>query len=154
MEEQVQVDKKAKKSKKFAAESQMTAEDQATGTDAAANEATEAIAKAKGAPRPRKVDYGIADDAQIVRLVDTANVRKDILLAWQNTDDNPTVAEFFTRYSEAERVEARHGLRVMSRRKLIKIVHPDGSEFPRDIVPGADPEPSEAGATPEGTDQE
>lgn len=133
METNVQVDKKSKKSKKFDAEA-ATGEVQAAGADAAAVEATEAIEKAKGAPRPRKWDYGITDEAQIVRVAENPRVAKDIEVAWSNTEDNPTVAVYFELYGEDSRTDARHGLRVMSRRGLIKLVHADGQEFPRTYV--------------------
>lgn len=144
METNVQTDKKAKKAKKHDAG---TVESAATDTGATngSAEGGEGEAKATGAPRPRKWDYGITDEAQIVRKAEAPSVRKDIEVAWAVTEGNPTVAAFMAQFEDKS--DARHCLRVMSRRELIKIVGTDGTEFPRPYVA---PEPkAEAPATAE-----
>jgi hypothetical protein len=132
METNVKTDKKGKKAKKY--------EDAEVVTTAPAPEADSPEAPTlgtKGAPRPRKWDYGILPEAQIVRQAEDASVKKDIAEAWGYTDDNPTVEEYTKRGGD------RHGLRVLSRRGLIKIVHPDGTEFPREYVKAEKPEADE-----------
>lgn len=140
METNVQTDKKVKKSKKFAAEAQ-TPEVAATAEvpegEVVAEEKSNG--KGSGAPRPRKWEYGIIPEAKIVRQADTASVKKEVAEAWACTDENPTV-EAYTKLGGD-----RHGLRVLSRRGLIKIVHPDGTEFPQPFVAKVS-EPGEAGA--------
>jgi hypothetical protein len=126
METNVQTDKKSKKAKKFEAEA-ATTEVQAN-SEANGEQQAEGEGKATGAPRPRKWDYGIIDDATIVPQAETASVKKEVAEAWALVDDKPTVHEFMKRGGD------RHGLRVLSRRGLIKIVHPDGTEFPRPYV--------------------
>jgi len=79
--------------------------------------------KGSNAPRPRKWDYGIAPEAQIVRLEESPSVKRDVAEEWAHTEDSPTCALFM------ERGGTRHGLRVMSRRKLIKIVN-GGKDYP------------------------
>ena len=128
METNVQTDKKSKKSKKYEAEAVSTPVAEAP-TEAVETATEEAIEKAKGAPRPRKWEYGITDEAQVVRVAEAPTVRKDIEAAWAATLENPTVAEYMAQF--ANKSDGRHGLRVMSRRGLIKIVHADGSKFPR-----------------------
>jgi hypothetical protein len=148
METNVQTDKKGKKGKKFEAQAE-TAETQAAGAEgAAAAEAGEAIEKAKGAPRPRKWDYGIVNEATIKRAAENPRVAKDIEVAWGHTEGDPTVEAYFTAYGDDKRQDARHGLRVMARRGLIKIVHADGNEFPRDYV-APEPKPKEEKAAEE-----
>jgi len=74
-------------------------------------------------------------------------VRKDIAEAWVLTADKPTVAQFMEGF--ASKTDARHCLRVMSRRKLVNIVHTDGSVFPVAYEPAekvAEAAPAEAGA--------
>ena len=80
--------------------------------------------KEKGAPRARKWEYGITDEARIVRLAEVASVKRDIQVQFGYTEGDPTVADFKKKGGN------RHGLRVMMRRKLIKLVHADGKEFP------------------------
>lgn len=133
METNVQVDKKSKKASKHAAVA-ATTEVQTAGAEGAAQEASEAIEKAKGAPRPRKWDYGITDEATIKRVAESPRVAKDIEVAWANTEGDPTVAAYFELYGADKRTDARHGLRVMARRGLIKLVHADGTEYPKDYV--------------------
>lgn len=97
------------------------------------------------APRPRKWDYGIHNDAQIVRAAEDPTVKKDTEKEWGYTEGNPTCEKFFAKGG------TRHGLRVMSRRKLITIVR-EGVTYPIEYVkPVVVPkEPSEPGdAKPE-----
>lgn len=82
----------------------------------------------KGAPRARKWEYGITDEARIVRLAEVANVKRDVAAQFAHTEGDPNVATF------KQRGGNRHGLRVMMRRKLIKLVHADGKEFPQQYV--------------------
>lgn len=125
METNVQTDKKAKKPKKFEGEaSAPRAESQNNG------EAKEP--KTPGAARPRKWDYGIIDEAKIEVIKETASVKKDIAVAWEAVDGNPTVAEYMAKFSN--KGDARHGLRVLSRRELIQIVHADGTRYPKPYV--------------------
>ncbi len=84
--------------------------------------------KAKGAPRPRKWDYGITPEAKITPLVEEANVKRDIQKDWERVGKGTTCEKFFAAGG------TRHGLRVMSRRKLIQITHADGSTFPKEYV--------------------
>lgn len=89
--------------------------------------------KGSSAPRARKWDYGIKPEAKVVRLVETANVKRDIQAQFTHTEGDPTVAEFYERGGD------RHGLRVMSRRKLIGIHHLDAegnvvAKFPTEYV--------------------
>lgn len=92
--------------------------------------------KGSGAPRPRKFEYGIAPDSTIARLADEPNVKRDVKGEWEYTEGNPTCAVFFTRGG------TRHGLRVMSRRKLITITGADGKQYPVTYVaPVKEPKP-------------
>ncbi len=81
--------------------------------------------KAKAAPRPRKWDYGISDDAKIVLLKDEANVKSDIKKDWELLGKTPITCKAFF-----EKGGTRHGLRVMSRRKLVNVVHANGTKYP------------------------
>lgn len=143
MESNVQVDKKpTKRGKKHTAETTgelpgAAAAPVTEGGDTAA----EATPKVKGAPRPRKYDYGITADAQVVRLAEAPSVKRDIAVSWDATEGNPTVEVFMALGGD------RHGLRVMMRRKLVKLVHEDGSEYPVLLAEGAaeaTTEPAEA----------
>jgi hypothetical protein len=140
METNVKTDKKGKKARKHEVEAEAPAVDTPTVGDVVAEGAA---GKGTGAPRPRKWDYGIIPEAQIVRQAAEASVKKEVAEAWGYTDDNPTVAEYTKRGGD------RHGLRVLSRRGLIKIVHPDGTEFPREYVKAEKPEATEGGETAE-----
>ena len=93
---------------------------------------------AKGAPRPRKWDYGIILEAKIMPLVEEANVKRDIQKDWERVGKGTTCEKFFAAGG------TRHGLRVMSRRKLISIVHADGSKFPVEYVKPEKPAKGEA----------
>jgi hypothetical protein len=126
METNVQTDKKSKKAKKFEAEA-ATTEVQAN-SEANGEQQADGEGKATGAPRPRKWDYGIIPEAQIVPQTETAAVKKEVAEAWALVDDSPTVEEYTKRGGD------RHGLRVLSRRGLIKIIHADGNEFPKAYV--------------------
>jgi hypothetical protein len=133
METNVTTDKKARKSKKYEAAA-VTAEVQAAAASEAPTEEGGEVTKKAGstAPRPRKWDYGFLPDGKIVPQADTANVKKDVAAAWEHASDSPTVEEFFKRFTNT--TEARHGLRVLSRRGLVKIIHPDGAEYPQAFV--------------------
>jgi hypothetical protein len=147
METNVQHDKKGKKGKKFEAGTEGARVSSIFGVgDAAAAATTTGEAKEKGAARPRKWDYGITDDAQIVRIADAPSVRKDVELAWAETFDTPTVHDYMKGFSNKS--DARHGLRVLARRKLIKIVHKNGDEFPKEYVAPVKPVKAEAPETP------
>jgi len=127
MESNVQTDKKSKKAKKFEADA-ATTEVQANAETPTGDNAAEGEGKATGAPRPRKWDYGIIPEAKIVPQAETASVKKEVAEAWALVDDSPTVEEYTKRGGD------RHGLRVLSRRGLIKIIHADGNEFPKAYV--------------------
>lgn len=143
METNVKTDKKFKKAKKHEVEADKPVVDTPETGEVTAEVAA---GKGNGAPRPRKWDYGIIPDAQIIRLKDEASVKKDIAEAWAATHDNPTVADYMKDFASS--TDARHGLRVLSRRELIKIVHPDGSEFPRQYIK-PEPTPAEGEAVAE-----
>jgi len=91
--------------------------------------------KGSGAARPRKWNYGITPEAKIVRQTQEANVKKDIEKSWLATEGDPTVAQFMSKGGD------RHGLRVLSRRELIKLVHEDGTEYPQkaEAAPAVEP---------------
>lgn len=144
METNVQTDKKSKKSKKHEAEA-VTGEVRAN-EEVAAGEADAAVEKAKGAPRPRRWDYGITDEATIERVAENPPVRKDIAEAWVLTEGKPSVADFMAGF--ASKTDARHCLRVMSRRKLIQIKHADGSVYPVAYEPPVETAPAEGGEAP------
>lgn len=135
---------KKDKAKKHEAESTQRVEAQAGDGEAQATEGA-STKKGSNAPRARKFDYGIKPEAKVVRLVETANVKRDIQAQFTHTEGDPTVAEFYAKGGD------RHGLRVMSRRKLIKIQHLDESgnvvaEFPQGYVKPA-PAPVKEGET-------
>jgi hypothetical protein len=132
METNVQTDKKGKKNKKFDSGEVTPPADNFGGEAAAAAEAGEAIEKAKGAARPRKWNYGFVPEATIVRVAENPTVRKDIEAAWAATATPGTTVDAFLN-SFTDKSDARHGLRVMSRRGLIKVVHADGSEYPQKV---------------------
>jgi len=111
MNQEVKPEKKGKKNKA----------DATSGLNGGGDKAEK---KEKGAPRARKWEYGITDEARVVRLVEVASVKRDIQVQFGHTEGDPTVAEFKKRGGN------RHGLRVMMRRKLIKLVHADGTEYP------------------------
>lgn len=124
METNVEIEKKPKKSrsKKFAPEAEA-----AVNTEQVEGEASEAKV---ATPRPRKYNYGIIPEARCVRLSEAPKVAKNIAEAWTATDDEPTVEEFFNRVE----VEPRHCLRVLLRSGHLKLVHPDGTEYPQEYV--------------------
>jgi hypothetical protein len=101
-----------------------------------------------GAPRPRKHEYGIKPDAQVVTVAEQAEAAKraGVAKAYEfakASESGPiTVAEFYTRGGN------RHDLRVMSRRGLIKIKWVTGEEFPQAAAPKPleVPKPSDAAA--------
>lgn len=105
-----------------------------------------------GAPRPRKHEYGIKNDALVVVVAEQADAAKraGVAQAYEhakaNEDGSPiTVEAFYTRGGD------RHDLRVMSRRGLIKIRWVTGEEFPQAAKPKelAAPLPSDAAPTGE-----
>lgn len=138
MNQQVKGNKKGK-GKKHEADSGLEQQggEQSGGADAGTGAAKGEASTKKGsnAPRARKWDYGIKPEARVTRLVEAANVKRDIQVQFTHTEGDPTVAEFMSRGGD------RHGLRVMMRRKLIKLVHEDtGAEFPVSYVKPAAPE--------------
>jgi|2_EtaG_2_1085320.scaffolds.fasta_scaffold12268_2 hypothetical protein len=80
--------------------------------------------KDKGAPRPRKWDYGITPEAKILCQKETPNVKREVQADWEIAQKSKTYADY------AKAGGSRHGIRVMSRRGLIKLVHADGKEYP------------------------
>lgn len=138
MESNVQVDKKpTKRGKKHAAEAEGTL------PGATATPAVEGEEKAKrtgsNAARPRKYNYGITPEATVRRANEgPVTVRKDIEKSWEATDGEPTVAEYMERGGD------RHGLRVLMRRGLIKLIGTDGAEYPVAFSSGATAEEAPA----------
>ena len=106
--------------------------------------------KAKGAPRPRKWDYGITGEAKIVIVAEgEPNVKRDILKDWEKLGKgNITCDAFFAAGG------SRHGLRVMSRRKLIQVVHADGKRYPIEYVKPPKAEKAAKAPKKEGTQAE
>tara|TARA_R110002167_G_scaffold42421_9_gene128755 strand:+ start:1317 stop:1754 length:438 start_codon:yes stop_codon:yes gene_type:complete len=89
--------------------------------------------KAKKTIRPRKWDYGIHPHATIVRVegkTDETPVKGDVKAQWLLTTNKPSIQSFL-----ATKSCDRHGLRVMSRRGLINIIHADGSVYPKKMNP-------------------
>lgn len=134
---------KKDKAKKHEAESTRENGGQQVTADSSGGDAQDKTEKKTGsnAPRARKWDYGIKREAQVVRLVETANVKRDIQAQFAHTEGDPLVSEFYSKGGD------RHGLRVMSRRKLIKIVHKDDNgnvvaEFPQGYTK-PEPKPAE-----------
>lgn len=90
-----------------------------------------------GSPRPRKYEYGIKPDAQVVVVAEQAEaakragVAKAYEIAKTGTAEGKTltVEQFYAGGGN------RHDLRVMSRRGLIKIRWATGEEFPQNVVP-------------------
>jgi hypothetical protein len=141
MEEEVQVTKGKKKSKKYDDTGAATVVDESVPT--AEGEAVAVVEKAAGAPRPRRFEYGIVNENTIVKAVEDPRVAKEIQAAWDALANVSTVGEFFDVYGPDRRTEARHALRVMSRRGLINITSEDGTVYPLEYVaeePAAEPE--------------
>ena len=99
--------------------------------EAKAPKAPKAEGEGKGSanPRPRKWDYGIVPEAKIVRTAEAekATMRKDMEKEFAATAGDPTVEAFFKAGG------TRHGLRVLSRRGVINILHADGNTFPKKL---------------------
>jgi hypothetical protein len=113
-----------------------------------------------GAPRPRKHEYGIKDDASVVVKPEGAEAAKraGVAKAYEHAqpkdqtvvDGKPTGGTPVTVKEFYERGGDRHDLRVMSRRGLISIVWPTGETFPQAAAPKPleQPKPSDAAPAP------
>ena len=88
--------------------------------------------KGSSAPRPRKWDYGIADEAKIKRVLkeDGAKpaVKGDVKASWDVISDNMSCASYI------EAGGTRSGLRRMSRRGIISITGSDGTVYPKEYI--------------------
>jgi hypothetical protein len=102
-----------------------------------------------GSPRPRKYEYGIKADAQVVVILEQAEAAKraGVAKAYEyakakEDGTNVTVDEFYKAGGN------RHDLRVMSRRGLIKIVWTTGETFPQTAVAKVPEAPKPEDAAP------